>query len=239
MSLFARIRSKWAKEFPHGFFITRNNTQSVVSSTERDTVLCSVIPIEKIDDGETTTTTTTVNTKTGESVTSTFKATNIREFGGVYIGGFWTIANQVGIHEGDVKSIVTVVADLGPFARTYQKSTTRLKNALNIEVSRLPWRDCEDQVIEREDIAAVLKYIHKRREVGGVLVHCIAGRSRSAVIVLSYMLAQKKVADKTGMNACYDDVRGAREEIKINDSFMSQLTVLVEEGFFAADDILT
>ena len=107
----------------------------------------------------------------------------------------------------------------------------RLKNTFGIEVSRLPWKDTVDQTICTDDLTAVLRYIHSSRHIrGSVLVHCIAGRSRSAAVIVCYLLAVSK--GERSYDECVEEVRRLREEVDINEGFAKQIIALVDEGFF-------
>lgn len=67
---------------------------------------------------------------------------------------------------------------------------------------------------------ACTKYINKAVNGGGrVLVHCEAGRSRSATIVLQYMVTEYKLT----LKAAYKRVKKARPIVMPNITFFSQL----------------
>ena len=121
MSFFQVMKEKWREQFPHGLFVTKESEAMIVKLSDRDTTLFEVLPKSTVEEGSTTTSVTTTNEK-GESTTTSTTTTNVKEVGGLYIGSVWTIGNQVMIHKVDVKSVVTVVSDLGPYARTYQQA---------------------------------------------------------------------------------------------------------------------
>jgi protein-tyrosine phosphatase len=65
-----------------------------------------------------------------------------------------------------------------------------------------------------------IAFIHKARESGGqVLVHCNQGVSRSASIVIAYLMYK----DKVSYSQAYMIAAGARPSIKPNYGFEQQL----------------
>tara|TARA_B110000305_G_C19357388_1_gene597607 strand:- start:312 stop:1007 length:696 start_codon:yes stop_codon:yes gene_type:complete len=227
MSFFNNIRSTWNQQFPHGFFVTKSAESMLKSSSKRELSLFQVLPQTMIGEGSTTTVTTTTDSK-GETKSITTVVKNEKYMGAVFIGALWSVTNQVELHKANVKSIVTVVEDLGPFADTYIAATSRLKSSLGIEVSRLGWKDTSEQEVAEGDLEAVVKYIHEARKCGAVLVHCVAGKSRSATIMLAYLMS----FTGKGLDECYRELKTAREEVEVNEHFMTELERLESEGFF-------
>jgi len=72
-----------------------------------------------------------------------------------------------------------------------------------------------------------IDFIEEGRKNGGVLVHCAAGISRSATIVISYVMTMEKM----GMEDAFAFVRGKRSIICPNSGFREQL-VKFEEIIF-------
>jgi len=80
-----------------------------------------------------------------------------------------------------------------------------------------------------EDILTIIKemkeFIDEAMEEGGVLVHCVAGISRSAAVVIAYiMMTQQKSLEEVESY-----VRSKRPCIKPNDGFFNQLRQLEKE----------
>lgn len=80
-------------------------------------------------------------------------------------------------------------------------------------------------VLDRSD--AFLDEVAASREVGAaVLVHCNAGVSRSASIVVGYLMRRKGMSFEDALNL----VRDKRKCCRPNDGFMRQLRALDDEG---------
>ena len=68
-------------------------------------------------------------------------------------------------------------------------------------------------------------FIERGRTAGGVLVHCVAGISRSATAVITYMMCTQRIGYKESLAA----VIAKRVRISPNPGFMDQLKVLEVE----------
>lgn len=67
---------------------------------------------------------------------------------------------------------------------------------------------------------SVLGFIHEAVEQGGgVLVHCNAGVSRSATLVIAYIMKYQKLRFEHAL----DKVKSVRPSVKPNDGFLKQL----------------
>lgn len=78
--------------------------------------------------------------------------------------------------------------------------------------------DWDDEPIF-EYFEEVCAFIDKQREKGHVLVHCRAGVSRSATIVIAYVMKKKRWTYKEA----YEFVLSKRGIIKPNQGFINQL----------------
>lgn len=79
--------------------------------------------------------------------------------------------------------------------------------------------DCASQDIQQY-FQECIEFIHKARLNGGnVLVHCLAGVSRSTTIVIAYVMTVTELSWVDAMNA----VRGARKVTNPNFGFQRQL----------------
>lgn len=90
-----------------------------------------------------------------------------------------------------------------------------------IEYKNFQWNDVEDFNI-LQDLDIVTEYIHKLLTCKkNVFVHCYAGRSRSASIIIAYLIA---FYDKTYEEA-YKIVKGIKDDICPNPGFIEQLKI--------------
>ena len=96
-----------------------------------------------------------------------------------------------------------------------------------------PALDCHVvQVLDSPDasiaphFASTSAFIHKARQNGkGVLVHCFAGKSRSATVVAAYLMQYGGMDLAGALNA----VRAARPQVCPNSGFLHQLEQLQQE----------
>lgn len=92
----------------------------------------------------------------------------------------------------------------------------------------------EDKVSEQNSLATHLNecmdYIHECRSCGGkVLVHCLAGRSRSASIVAAYLMVQNKCS----VDEAITQLRLVRPWIAPNAGFMNMLRAFQDNPTFS------
>lgn len=90
----------------------------------------------------------------------------------------------------------------------------------DIESMRLPLDDdANANIMPFLDIAVDRMHEVITKKNAHVLVHCVAGVSRSATIVIAYLMKYKRMDLKTAFNYCYQ----LRPVIRPNNGFMSQL----------------
>ena len=78
-----------------------------------------------------------------------------------------------------------------------------------------------------EHFKECFQFIHEHRNKGrGVLVHCMAGVSRSATIVIGYLMT---VYPAMNLESAFNHVRKKRRIIRPNDGFLEQLRKYDEE----------
>ncbi len=70
-----------------------------------------------------------------------------------------------------------------------------------------------------DHFAECFKFIDSGRESGSVFVHCNAGVSRAATVVIAYYMR----TEKTDLSMAYEHVKSVRNCIRPNDGFMAQL----------------
>lgn len=75
------------------------------------------------------------------------------------------------------------------------------RNATDIEYMRIPVEDSlkeKDYNLMTKYLPVAVEFVHKHADIqnNNILVHCWAGRQRSAIIVLAYLYTKKKKAIK-------------------------------------------
>lgn len=126
----------------------------------------------------------------------------------VYISDLPTACNKEKLKEDGITHILSTIFGLDPFYPD------------DFEYKVLPLRDIESEEIEKY-IEEGIQFIEDAINNGGkVLVHCSYGISRSASMVIAYLL-------KTGMryNDAFDYVKSKREIIQPNKGFKKKLLV--------------
>lgn len=92
----------------------------------------------------------------------------------------------------------------------------------NITCVMLEYFDSLEQDLnEQGKLINVIKLIddHLTNERGGVLVHCVAGVSRSASVVIAYLMWKNKI----NFESAFRIVRQARPIVEPNSNFVNQL----------------
>ncbi|CAI5461707.1 unnamed protein product [Closterium sp. Yama58-4] len=98
---------------------------------------------------------------------------------GLYLGSLNSASNREALLELGIKSIVTVANDTGapPFPDTFSYTLVHVADAMHVDLT--------------SHFEGCFVAIEEGRKAGGVLVHCLAGMSRSATIVIAYMMKSK------------------------------------------------
>ncbi|CAL9152265.1 unnamed protein product [Musa hybrid cultivar] len=90
----------------------------------------------------------------------------------------------------------------------------------------VPLRDTEDEnLLDHLDVC--LDFIDQGRKEGGVLVHCFAGVSRSAAVIIAYLMR----TEHKSMEDALESLREICESVSPNDGFLDQLSLFEEMGF--------
>ena len=104
----------------------------------------------------------------------------------------------------------------------YSPQLTQLLADNNIEVSYFPMYDTEDYNIEKV-LQDLMSYMHIILSNGGRLyIHCAMGISRSATIVIAYLMTHKNMS----FDEAYAYVKERRSWIRPNNRFMADLKAL-------------
>ena len=134
-----------------------------------------------------------------------FEATCILE--NLWLGSITSSCNREALHEHGIETIVSAV--LG--------STANYPFDFNYERAKL--RDIEDEDILSE-FCRLLPIIHSELlQHKGVLVNCIAGRSRSASIVAAYLIKYQRMTTDQALQF----IKEKRSQIDPNPGYIRQL----------------
>lgn len=90
----------------------------------------------------------------------------------------------------------------------------------------VPLKDTENEVI-LDYLDACLNFIEESRKKGSVLVHCFAGVSRSAAIIMAYLMRTERLSQEDAL----ESLRQSCEFVCPNDGFLEQLKMFEEMGF--------
>lgn len=142
--------------------------------------------------------------------------------GGLFLGSIHSSFNIDTLKEKKITHVLNLAGNYATFPETftYLSVSVRDKEYSNL-LSCLP---------------AALIFIDGAIGVGGVLVHCSGGRSRSPAVVIAYLMAKKKLS----FEAAYASVRALRPVVSLNAGFEEQLKCLDQSNgdVFLANQLL-
>jgi len=145
--------------------------------------------------------------------------------------GYWGMADEI-VEEFDAQEVVPnlYIGSISAAKCTHQLKTKRINHVLSISTNppSLDHKDfnclaidIEDE--EKKDIASYFQQCHQfienGRKLGGILIHCTAGVSRSATVVISYLM---NIFFKPFWD-CFQYLQKIRPCIQPNKGFISQL----------------
>lgn len=146
---------------------------------------------------------------------------------GLYHGGFKCQLNHDVLRELNVTCIVNTAMGCGTFAKNWE-----LHEAENREfavVLNLDWQDDPRQLVTSEKLIEALQAINVAREGGGAaMVHCMQGRSRSATVVVAYVMAKEGMRYRQALEL----VQRGRSQAQPNGGFQKALRDFEKEGLF-------
>lgn len=135
---------------------------------------------------------------------------------GLYLGGVTALntASELGITH--VLSVINDISDLSTKVQQLSMTHMLIDMADMEEANLLP------------HFEQAVQFIKSALEQGGkVLVHCQAGISRSASVVLAYLMA----VEKTGLDSALASIRHTYPQASPNEGFLHQLQLWHEMGY--------
>ncbi|KAI5291389.1 tyrosine protein phosphatase yvh1 [Ascosphaera atra] len=134
----------------------------------------------------------------------------------LYIGGLFALRNKISLEACNITHIVSVMKESPHDERTLIKFRTY----------HVPVDDMSDEDI-LQHIPGAIKFIEDGLKAGGgVLVHCAAGKSRSATICIAYLLSRQGGALSPA--EALQMVRKTRPLCEPNEGFMEQLELFTK-----------
>jgi len=132
---------------------------------------------------------------------------------GLYLGNIYNAADPVILDELGISTIVNVSRNI----TNYFESNY---DYINIKIDDINSEKFDEDLIE---VANKIKDILKLEKK--VLVHCLMGSSRSATVVMMYMIIHKEM----DVDSAYKFIKEKRHVININTSFMKQIREYYEK----------
>lgn len=127
----------------------------------------------------------------------------------LYIGGMFTLRRREALQQANITHVLSVLR-----SPLDQDLFSPFQKHMVVEVD-----DVEDENL-LEHFPATNKFIQEGLEGGGgVLVHCAMGKSRSATVVIAYLMQVHNI----GPSEALSHLRQARSICEPNDGFMKQL----------------
>lgn len=130
---------------------------------------------------------------------------------GIYLGNAYNASNYKTIEKFNIKTIVNVSKELPNF---FEKNTS-------IKYFQIPIKDDSENHIT-EFINSVLEFLDKNGpydEHNSLLIHCYMGSSRSASIVLLYLIYKYQYSYDAGLEL----LRSKRPIVNINTNFLKDI----------------
>jgi len=142
---------------------------------------------------------------------------------GIYLGGFKSAINRKFLKDHNITAILTCAMNLEGFFPKFGKEISEIRRELGTENTlTLQLVDSETQDIIPSSRLGVVFIDDTLRRGGRVVVHCARGISRSAAIVVAYLILRRAMS--------FDDallfVQSRRPIAQPNRGFVSQLKLL-------------
>ncbi|KAK4372468.1 hypothetical protein RND71_007852 [Anisodus tanguticus] len=126
---------------------------------------------------------------------------------GLYLGSFGAANNKNALKSLNLTHILTIARDINPpYPNEFVYKVLAVHDRVDVNISHY-FEECFDFIEEA------------KRQGGGVLVHCFAGKSRSATIVIAYLMKKHGMSQ----SEAFQFVKSKRPVVSPNASFMTQL----------------
>nr|CAB3490840.1 unnamed protein product [Digitaria exilis] len=109
---------------------------------------------------------------------------------------------------------------------TLMRVVERAGDGLRVTRMAVPLRDTEEENL-LDHLEPCLDFVDEGRKVGNVLVHCFAGVSRSASIIVAYLMR----SEQKSLEEALESLKEINELACPNDGFLDQLKLFEEMGF--------
>lgn len=125
----------------------------------------------------------------------------------IYLGSSIDAANYKQLKDNQINCIINVTKEISNY---YEDE---------FDYHRISVDDIENETIIN-NLELVYKYIEEQiKNKNKILIHCFAGRSRSAAVVLFYMIKKYEL----NINEAYDLILKKRHVVNINKSFYNEI----------------
>lgn len=126
---------------------------------------------------------------------------------GLFMGSVGVALNRDALKSSNITHVLIVAKSLDPaFPSDFTYKKIEVLDTADTNLSE-HFDECFDFINEA------------KRDGGGVLVHCFAGRSRSGTIVVAYLMKQHRMS----LSQALELVRSKRPQVQPNYGFMMQL----------------
>ena len=113
--------------------------------------------------------------------------------GELYIGGFSCGRNVKWLRSHRVRAVVNCAREMELFADHAKKRARLAKGKRGAAILDLGWEDSLSQTLDATTVQRAIRFVHDARLRGdAALIHCAAGRSRSASLVVAYLVATSR-----------------------------------------------
>lgn len=133
---------------------------------------------------------------------------------GLFLGSFGAANNKDALKSLNITHILTIARNLNPsYPNEFVYKVLTVHDSDDVYISHY-FEECFDFIEKAKE-----KIEEAKGQSGGVLVHCFAGKSRSATIVIAYLMKKHGMS----LSEAFQLVKSKRPVISPNAGFMIQL----------------